>query len=99
MDQRHSMTGIGGFWFLVAFAAGAYWGISFFGGVVSHSLVIWAPIGLCLGTAIIGGGGWRGTQTIGVAMALYMTFWAGFGIGYGSAQAGIVRFGYRNHRN
>jgi len=83
------------FWYVVVFLAGLYWGVSVASNApIDPKLVFLGPPFLCLITAAIAARGLNGRALLG-AFTLYVNFLISFGIGYGIAHSGLIRFHYR----
>ena len=95
MSENQTQLPLGTFWYFVVFAAGIYWGISFFSGAMTTKFMILVPPVGCLFTASAAVGGLNKRAILG-AVTLYVNFLFSFAIGYGLASAGIIQFFYRS---
>jgi hypothetical protein len=95
MDRSTDDPGPSRFWYSVVFVAGVYWGVSLVSGTLDHSLMLWGPIVLCLGIAIvvIGHICWR---ILEVTLNLCAMFCIGLALGYELQSSGAMEF-FRDH--
>jgi hypothetical protein len=95
MDRSADDPGPNHFWYSAVFVAGVYWGVSFVSGTLDRSLMLWVPIVLCLGIAIVVVGHIR-WRTLEVSLNLCAMFGIGLAVGYELQSSGVMEF-LRDH--
>ena len=90
--QRRPFTGLR--WILIVFAAGVVHGLAYASGGASLFVVQVVPPIICWIMAWVALGRPDLNRIFALALVKYLLWAVGFGLGYGMAAMGVLRFGY-----